>query len=143
MHIGEEVRLLVVLGVHRVQSSLAHHQHDALALFAQFLELDAPPIIAQHVILLEECGHLVQCPAVYDMVVHLLIVGQRAVIDPDGAYLHVCAGTVDGDALRAVLHEVVALTVDVRRAPRAVHIQFHQPALGAFADDEGYLHPHV
>ena len=143
VHIGEEVRLLVVLGVHRVQSSLTHHQHDALALFAQFLEVDAPAVIAQHVILLEECGHLVQCPAVDDMVVHLLIVAQRAVIHPDGAYLHVRAGTVDGDAFRAVLHEVVALTVDVRRAPRAVHIQFHQPALGAFADDEGYLHPHV
>ena len=143
MHVGKEVGLLVVLGVHRVKSALAHHEHDALALVPQFLEVYALAVLAQHVVLLKQGGHLVQRLAVHDVVVHLLVVAQRTVIHMHRPHLHVCTRAVKRDSLRRVLHEVIAVTVDVGSAARTVHVEFHQAPFRAFADHEGYLHPHV
>ena len=143
VHVGKEVGLLVVLGVHRVKSALAHHEHDALALVSQFLEVYALAVLAQHVVLLEQGGHLVQRLAVHDVVVHLLVIAQRTVIHMHRPHLYVRTCTVQRDSLRRVLHEVIAVTVNVGSAARTVHVEFHQAAFRAFADHEGYLHPHV
>ena len=143
MHVGKEVGLLVVLGVHRVQSALAHHEHDALALVTQFLEVDAPSVLAQHVVLLKQGGHLVQCLTIYDVVVHFLIISQRTFIHADVTNLHVSTVATQGNPLGCVLHEVVAIAVDVGGAPRAVHVEFHQPAVGTLANHKGNLLPFV
>ena len=90
----QEVGLLVVLGVHGVETALPHHEHDTLALVPQLLEVDAASVLAQHVVLLEQGGHLVKRCPVHDVVVHLLVVAQRTVIDADDAHLHVGAGAV-------------------------------------------------
>ena len=126
MHVGQEVGLLVVLRVHRVKSALAHHEHDALALITQFLEVDALAVLAQHVVLFKQGSHLVQRLAVHDVVVHLLVVAQRTVIHMHRPHLHVGTRAVQRDSLRRVLHEVVAVTVDVGSAARTVHVEFHQ-----------------
>ena len=143
MHVGKEVGLLVVLGVHRVKSALAHHEHDALALVPQFLKVYALAVLAQHVVLLKQGGHLVQRLAVHDVVVHLLVVAQRTVIHMHRPHLYVRTCAVQRDSLRRVLHEVVAVTVDVGSAARTVHVEFHQTPFRALANHESNLHPHI
>ena len=141
MDVGKEVGLLVVLGVHGVEPALTHHQHDALAFVAQLLEVDAVTVFAQHVVLLEQCGHLVQRLAVNDVVVHFLVIAQGAVVHADNAHFHIGACAVYRYALGRVLHEVVAVAVDIGGTARAVHIKLHQTAVGASADHEGNLLP--
>ena len=139
----QEVGFLVVLSIHRVQTTSTYHKHDTLALCPKLGKVNALPVIAQHIVLLEQGGHLIQRCPVNDVVVHLLVIGQRTVIHPYDAHLYVCSGAFNRDTLWRVLDEVVTVTIDVSGATCAVYIELHQPAVGTTPDNKGYLLPLV
>ena len=74
------------------------------------------------------------------MVVHHLVVSQRARIRKHLVYPHVSTVRAYADTLRSVLLEVVVILIAHRRHAVTVHIQLHERAVGTLAHVEGKAH---
>ncbi len=137
--VGQEVGLLVVLGVHVVQFVLPHDAQHALPLREQLVQVDIARV-PEDVVLLVQRHHGVGAVGVHHRVLQFFVVAERTVIDADTAYLHVGAGAVDGDCPRGVLLEVEGGVVEVGTGAVAVDVELHQPVLRRRAYHQGDLH---
>ena len=137
--VGQEVGLLVVLGIDVIQLVLTYDAQHALPLCKQLVQVDIARV-PEDVVLLVQRHHRVRAVGIHHRVLQFLVVAEGAVIDADAAYLHVGTCAVDGDFLRDVLLEIERGVVEVRAGTVAVDIELHQPVLRRRAYHQGDLH---
>ena len=137
--VGQEVRLLVVLGIDVVELVLANDAQHALSLREQAVHVHVTGV-AQDVVLLVELHHRVGVIRVHHRVLQLLVVSEGPAVDPDGTQFHVGARAVDGNLLRRLLLKAERGVVDIGTRAVAVHVELHQTVLRGRAHRQRHLH---
>ena len=137
--IGQEVRLLVVLGIDVIELVRPHDAQHALPLREQAVHVHIAGV-AQDVVLLVELHHRVGILRVHHRVLQLLVVTEGTAVDPDGTQFHVGARAVHRDLLRSLLLEAERGVVDIGTRAVAVHVELHQTVLRGRAHRQSHLH---
>lgn len=137
--VGQEVGLLVVLGVHVIQPILTHDAQHALPLCEQLVQVHVARV-PEDVVLLVQCHHRVRAVGVHHRVLQFLVVAEGTAVDADAPYLHVRPGAVYGYLLRGVLLEIERRIINIRAGAVAVDVELHQPVLRRRAYHQGDLH---
>ena len=91
IHVGNEVRLLVVSLIYLVKAALAHDTHHALAFGTQFVYIDIPRL-SDDVVLFPYTHHAIRTARIDHAIFQHLVIGKGTIVD---AYVpHLKVGSI-------------------------------------------------